>query len=101
MRHPAAILAMDVVEQGAVEYLVDKRAVSMYKAQGARATDPGKDQGEANAPFVDNKLSLLSSTVNGVMPIVRGRRMAAKVICKVLYRPLAMVYGRICAVGRM
>ena len=33
-------------------------AVSMYKAQGARATDPGKDQGEANAPFVDNKLSL-------------------------------------------
>ena len=46
-------------------------AVSMYKAQGARATDPGKDQGEANAPFVDNKLSLFFSAVNGVRPIVR------------------------------
>ena len=45
--------------------------VSMYKAQGARATDPGKDQGEANAPFVDNKLSLFFSAVNGVKPIVR------------------------------
>ena len=43
----------------------------MYKAQGARATDPGKDQGEANAPFVDNKLSLFFSAVNGVKPIVR------------------------------
>ena len=46
-------------------------AVSMYKAQGARATDPGKDQGEANAPFVDDKLSLFFSAVNGVKPIVR------------------------------
>ena len=46
-------------------------SVSMYKAQGARATDPGKDQGEANAPFVDNKLSLFFSAVNGVKPIVR------------------------------
>ena len=46
-------------------------SVSMYKAQGARATDPGKDQGEANAPFVDNKLSLFFSAVNGVNPIVR------------------------------
>ena len=46
-------------------------AVSMYKAQGARATDPGKDQGEANAPFVDNKLSLFFSAVNGVGPFVR------------------------------
>ena len=28
------------------------------KTHGARATDPGKDQGEANAHFVGNKLSL-------------------------------------------
>ena len=34
-------------------------AVSMYKAQGARATDPGKDQGEANAPFVDNEVIII------------------------------------------
>ena len=46
-------------------------SVSMYKAQGARATDPGKDQGEANAPFVDNKLSLFFSAVNGVNSLVR------------------------------
>ena len=45
--------------------------VSMYKAQGAPATDPGKDRGEANAPFVDNKLSLFFSAVNGVNPLVR------------------------------
>lgn len=31
----------------------------------------------------------------------RARAAVMKVICKVLYRPLAMVYGRICAVGRM
>ena len=42
-----------------------------YKTHGARATDPGKDQGEANAPFVDNKLSLFFSAVNGVRPFVR------------------------------
>ena len=41
----------------------------MYKAQGARATEPGKDQGEANAPFADNKLSSFFSAVNGVKPI--------------------------------
>ena len=46
-------------------------AVSMYKAQGARATDPGKDQGEANAPFVDNKLALFFSAVNGANPLIR------------------------------
>ena len=45
--------------------------VSMYKAQGARATDPGKDRGEVHAPFVDNKLSLFFSAVNGVSPLVR------------------------------
>ena len=39
-------------------------AVSMYKAQDARATDPGKDQGEANAPFVDNKLSCWLNWLN-------------------------------------
>ena len=47
-------------------------AVSMHKAQGARATDPGKDKGEANAPFVDNKLSLVVAAVNGVRPSVLG-----------------------------
>ena len=37
-----------------------------YKAQGAQATDLGEDQGEARTPFVDNKLSLFFSAVNGV-----------------------------------
>ena len=46
-------------------------SVAMYKAQGARATDPGKDQGEANAPFVDNKLALFFSAVNGANPLFR------------------------------
>lgn len=46
-------------------------AVSMHKAQGARATDPGKDQGEANAPFVENKLSLTGWLIDG--PNIPGR----------------------------
>ena len=59
-------------------------AVSMYKAQGARATDPGKDQGEANAPFVDNKLSLFFSAVNGVGPLVRAWWNFLDGVCNVL-----------------
>lgn len=86
---------MGVLKLGSVERLADKRAikdrfirfgeirnesdghastitsVAMYKAQGARATDPGKDQGEANAPFVDNKLALFFSAVNGANPLIR------------------------------
>ena len=38
----------------------------LYKAQGAQTTDLGEDQGEARTPFVDNKLSLFFSAVNGV-----------------------------------
>ena len=38
----------------------------LYKAQGVQTTDLGEDQGEAHTPFVDNKLSLFFSSVNGV-----------------------------------
>ena len=40
-------------------------AVFNRKTQGAWATGPGKDQGEANAPFGDDKVSLFISAVNG------------------------------------
>ena len=40
-------------------------AVFNRKTQGAWATDPGKDQGEANAPFGGDKVSLFISAVNG------------------------------------
>ena len=53
------------------EWRIVRHPAVMYKAQGARATDPGKDQGEANAPFVDNKLALFFSAVNGANPLFR------------------------------
>ena len=70
VRHPAVVKECRGQGGNAV-HASTITSVAMYKAQGAQATDPGKDQGEANAPFVDNKLALFFSAVNGANPLIR------------------------------